>query len=50
MCVYVNNIAYAEHIALVKGDVSKGGPVLVRMHALSVGGKRPGNYKGPLPP
>ncbi len=36
MCIYVNNIAYAEHIALVKGDVSKDGPVLVRMHALNV--------------
>ncbi|MDH5748148.1 MAG: 3,4-dihydroxy-2-butanone-4-phosphate synthase [Rhodospirillales bacterium] len=36
MCVYVNKIAYAEHIALVKGDVSKGGPVLVRMHAMNV--------------
>ncbi|HEY6334615.1 MAG TPA: 3,4-dihydroxy-2-butanone-4-phosphate synthase, partial [Alphaproteobacteria bacterium] len=36
MVVYVNKIAYAEHIALVKGDVSAGGPVLVRMHALDV--------------
>ncbi len=36
MVVYVNRVAYAEHIALVKGDVSDSGPVLVRMHALSV--------------
>jgi 3,4-dihydroxy 2-butanone 4-phosphate synthase/GTP cyclohydrolase II len=36
MHVYVNRAAYAEHIALVKGDVSTPGPVLVRMHALSV--------------
>ncbi len=36
MCVYVNNVAYAEHIALVKGDVSGDDPVLVRMHALNV--------------
>ena len=34
--VYVNQVAYAEHIALVKGDLSTPGPVLVRMHALSV--------------
>jgi 3,4-dihydroxy 2-butanone 4-phosphate synthase/GTP cyclohydrolase II len=36
MIVYVNNAAYAEHIALVKGDVSTRDPVLVRMHALNV--------------
>ena len=36
MHVYVNRVAYAEHIALVKGDVSGSGSVLVRMHALSV--------------
>ncbi|MDR3515447.1 MAG: 3,4-dihydroxy-2-butanone-4-phosphate synthase [Azospirillaceae bacterium] len=34
--VYVNNAAYAEHIALVKGDISGPEPVLVRMHALNV--------------
>lgn len=36
MAVYINKIAYAEHIVLSKGDVSSGGPVPVRMHALSV--------------
>jgi 3,4-dihydroxy 2-butanone 4-phosphate synthase/GTP cyclohydrolase II len=36
MVVYVNRIAYAEHVALVKGDIAQGGPVLVRMHALSI--------------
>jgi len=36
MLVYVNRVAYAEHIALVKGDISGGDPVLVRMHALNV--------------
>ena len=36
MLVYVNRAAYAEHIALVKGDISTPEPVLVRMHALSV--------------
>src|SRR5208282_4010232 len=29
-------VAYAEHIALVKGDLSTKEPVLVRMHALNV--------------
>ncbi len=34
--VYVNKVAYAEHIALVKGDITNGGPTLVRMHALNL--------------
>ena len=34
--VYVNQLSYAEHIALVKGDVATGEPVMVRMHALSI--------------
>ncbi|MBI1244135.1 MAG: 3,4-dihydroxy-2-butanone-4-phosphate synthase [Alphaproteobacteria bacterium] len=36
MLVYVNRAAYAEHIALVKGDIGGPEPVLVRMHALNV--------------
>jgi 3,4-dihydroxy 2-butanone 4-phosphate synthase/GTP cyclohydrolase II len=36
MHIYVNKAAYAEHIALVKGDISGEAPVLVRMHALNV--------------
>jgi len=36
MYVYTNRVEYAEHIALVKGDVTGGQPVLVRMHALNV--------------
>jgi 3,4-dihydroxy 2-butanone 4-phosphate synthase/GTP cyclohydrolase II len=36
MIVYVNTASYAEHIALVKGDVTTSDPVLVRMHALNV--------------
>ncbi|WP_158047281.1 3,4-dihydroxy-2-butanone-4-phosphate synthase [Skermanella pratensis] len=36
MMVYVNKVQYAEHIALVKGDITAPGPVLVRMHALNV--------------
>ena len=36
MRVYVNQVNYAEHVALVKGDVTTGEPVLVRMHALNL--------------
>ena len=34
--VYINVVEYAEHIALVKGDISGPGPVPVRMHAINV--------------
>ncbi len=34
--VYVNKVAYAEHIALVRGDISGDEPVLVRVHAVSI--------------
>ena len=37
MHIFVNKAAYAEHVALVKGDLAAGGePPLVRMHALNV--------------
>ncbi len=36
MHIYVNKVAYAEHIALVKGDVTTAEPVLARMHAVNV--------------
>lgn len=37
LSVYVNTIGYAEHIALVKGDLQASDePVLVRMHAMHV--------------
>ena len=36
MIVYVNTLEYAEHIALVKGDISTPEPVLVRMHAINM--------------
>ncbi|WP_417433755.1 3,4-dihydroxy-2-butanone-4-phosphate synthase [Kiloniella sp.] len=36
LAVYVNNTTYAEHIALWKGDISTGAPLLVRMHALNI--------------
>ena len=36
MRIYANKIEYAEHVALIKGDIRPGMPVLVRMHALDV--------------
>ncbi|MEL3892346.1 3,4-dihydroxy-2-butanone-4-phosphate synthase [Ferrovibrio sp. MS7] len=44
MLVYRNTVEYAEHIALVKGDVSSGGPVMVRMHAMNVLGDLLGDH------
>jgi len=36
MVIYSNMLEYAEHIALVKGDISPDKPVNVRVHALDV--------------
>ncbi len=38
LCLYAAKIHYAEHIALVKGDISNSDnePVLVRMHAVDI--------------
>ncbi len=36
MIVYENTINYAEHVALVKGDVTGADPVKVRMHAVNI--------------
>jgi 3,4-dihydroxy 2-butanone 4-phosphate synthase/GTP cyclohydrolase II len=36
LVVYANTLEYGEHIALVKGDLSRPGPVLVRMHAVNI--------------
>ena len=36
MIVYVNELEYAEHIALVKGDITTPEPVLVRMNAVNI--------------
>ncbi len=36
MMIYINTASYAEHVALVKGDISSDEPVLVRMHALNI--------------
>jgi len=34
--VYTNTVEYAEHLVLLKGDVSGPAPVLVRMHAVQM--------------
>jgi 3,4-dihydroxy 2-butanone 4-phosphate synthase / GTP cyclohydrolase II len=34
--IYASKTPYAEHIALVKGDITKGGPVMTRMHAINM--------------
>jgi len=36
MIVYGTTVEYAEHIALVKGDITTDEPVLVRMHSMNV--------------
>jgi 3,4-dihydroxy 2-butanone 4-phosphate synthase/GTP cyclohydrolase II len=36
MILYVNTVDYAEHIALVKGDIVPDRPVMVRVHAVNV--------------
>ncbi len=36
MVIYESTVPKAEHVALIKGDLSAPGPVLVRMHALNV--------------
>jgi 3,4-dihydroxy 2-butanone 4-phosphate synthase/GTP cyclohydrolase II len=34
--VFANTVEYQEHLALVKGDISDGAPVMVRMHAVDL--------------
>ena len=34
--VYANTVEYQEHLALVKGDIADGRPVMVRMHAVDL--------------
>ena len=36
LIVYRNRVSGAEHLAMVKGDIETGGPVLVRMHAINI--------------
>ena len=49
--VYANKVSYAEHLALIYGDVSGDEPVLVRMHAVNLladalGDVTPGQFFG----
>lgn len=47
--IYKNTVQYAEHIALVKGDVSASDtPVLVRMHAVDILGDILGGNENPV--
>jgi 3,4-dihydroxy 2-butanone 4-phosphate synthase/GTP cyclohydrolase II len=34
--VFANTVEYQEHLALIKGDISGGAPVMVRMHAVDL--------------
>ncbi len=34
--IYLNTVDNTEHLALIKGDVANGDPVLVRMHAVNI--------------
>lgn len=43
--IYRSEVDGAEHVALVKGDVSKGGPVLVRVHSECLTGEVFGSLK-----
>ena len=36
LVIYTNTINHAEHVALVKGDVADGAPVLARVHGLQL--------------
>jgi 3,4-dihydroxy 2-butanone 4-phosphate synthase/GTP cyclohydrolase II len=36
LIVYSNKVSYAEHVALVKGDIQGNEPILVRMHAVNL--------------
>jgi 3,4-dihydroxy 2-butanone 4-phosphate synthase/GTP cyclohydrolase II len=48
LVAYRNTISGAEHLALVRGDVSAGGPVLIRMHALEIVHDLLGDKRGDL--
>jgi 3,4-dihydroxy 2-butanone 4-phosphate synthase/GTP cyclohydrolase II len=47
LSVYTTTLEYAEHIALVKGDVTQADAPLVRMHALDVLGDVLGDADNP---
>jgi 3,4-dihydroxy 2-butanone 4-phosphate synthase / GTP cyclohydrolase II len=45
--IYYNKVEYAEHLALVKGDISSDESVLVRMHSFSTGSDALGSLNAP---
>ena len=46
LSVYANTVSYAEHVALIKGDISGTEPVLVRVHQLNMLGVLVGDPHG----
>jgi 3,4-dihydroxy 2-butanone 4-phosphate synthase / GTP cyclohydrolase II len=45
--IYRNTVEYAEHLAIVKGEIDPEEPVLVRMHAFSIGTDALGSLDAP---
>ena len=45
--VYRNTVEYAEHLAIVKGEIDPEKPVLVRMHSFSIGADAMGSLEAP---
>jgi 3,4-dihydroxy 2-butanone 4-phosphate synthase/GTP cyclohydrolase II len=45
--IYHNTVEYAEHVAIVKGEIDPEKPVLVRMHAFSIGTDALGSLDAP---
>lgn len=45
--IYHNTVEYAEHLAIVKGEIDPDEPVLVRMHAFSIGTDALGSLDAP---
>ena len=45
--IYHNTVEYAEHLAIVKGEINPDEPVLVRMHAFSIGTDALGSLDAP---
>jgi 3,4-dihydroxy 2-butanone 4-phosphate synthase/GTP cyclohydrolase II len=45
--IYHNTVEYAEHLAIVKGEIDPDEPVLVRMHSFSIGTDALGSLDAP---
>jgi 3,4-dihydroxy 2-butanone 4-phosphate synthase/GTP cyclohydrolase II len=45
--IYRNTVEYAEHLAIVKGEIDPDEPVLVRMHSFSIGTDALGSLDAP---